>query len=84
MTAMLDTFKELKALEDLTDNLRFLFRYEEQLIQEGWYTESEFLQAILAAIEEWQKKQKKEWKKPVPLISGEPFQNIDNIAFLWN
>ncbi|WP_294539792.1 hypothetical protein [uncultured Bacteroides sp.] len=60
MTAMLDTFKELKALEDLTDNLRFLFRYEEQLIQEGWYTESEFLQAILAAIEEWQENRKKE------------------------
>ncbi len=57
---MLDTFKELKALEDLTDNLRFLFRYEEQLIQEGWYTESEFLQAILAAIEEWQENRKKE------------------------
>ena len=84
MTAMLDTFKELKALEDLTDNLRFLFRYEEQLIQEGWYTESEFLQAILAAIEEWQENRKKEWKKPVPPISGEPFQNIDNIAFFWN
>ena len=57
---MLDSFKELKALEDLTDNLRFLFRYEEQLIQEGWYTESEFLQAILAAIEEWQENRKKE------------------------
>ena len=57
---MLDTFNELKALEDLTDNLRFLFRYEEQLIQEGWYTESEFLQAILAAIEEWQENRKKE------------------------
>lgn len=57
---MLDTFKELKALEDLTDNLRFLIRYEEQLIQEGWYTESEFLQAILAAIEEWQENRKKE------------------------
>lgn len=57
---MLDTFKELKTLEDLTDNLRFLFRYEEQLIQEGWYTESEFLQAILAAIEEWQENRKKE------------------------
>lgn len=57
---MLDTFKELKALEDLTNNLRFLFRYEEQLIQEGWYTESEFLQAILAAIEEWQENRKKE------------------------
>ena len=57
---MFDTFEELKALEDLTDNLRFLFRYEEQLIQEGWYTESEFLQAILAAIEEWQENRKKE------------------------
>lgn len=57
---MLDTFKELKALEDLTDNLRFLFRYEEQLIQEGWYTESEFLEAVLEAIEEWQKERSKE------------------------
>ena len=60
MTAVFDTFEELKALEDLTDNLRFLFRYEEQLIQEGWYTESEFLQAILAAIEEWQANREKE------------------------
>ena len=57
---MLDTFKELKALEDLTDNLRFLIRYEEQLIQEGWYTESEFLEAVLEAIEEWQKERSKE------------------------
>ena len=57
---MLDTFKELKALEDLTNNLRFLFRYEEQLIQEGWYTESEFLQAVLEAIEEWQANREKE------------------------
>ncbi len=57
---MLDTFNELKALEDLTDNLRFLFRYEEQLIQEGWYTESEFLEAVLEAIEEWQKERSKE------------------------
>ena len=60
MTAMFDTFEELKALEDLTDNLRFLFRYEEQLIQEGWYTESEFLQAVLEAIEEWQANREKE------------------------
>ncbi len=57
---MFDTFEELKALEDLTDNLRFLFRYEEQLIQEGWYTESEFLQAVLEAIEEWQANREKE------------------------
>lgn len=57
---MLDTFNELKALEDLTDNLRFLFRYEKQLIQEGWYTESEFLEAVLEAIEEWQKERSKE------------------------
>ena len=60
MTAMYDMFNELKALEDLTDNLRFLFRYEEQLIQEGWYTESEFLQAVLEAIEEWQANREKE------------------------
>lgn len=57
---MSDMFNELKALEDLTDNLRFLFRYEEQLIQEGWYTESEFLQAVLEAIEEWQANREKE------------------------
>lgn len=57
---MFDTFEELKALEDLTDNLRFLFRYEEQLIQEGWYTESEFLQAVLEAIEEWRANREKE------------------------
>ena len=63
---MLDTFKELKALEDLTDNLRFLFRYEEQLIQEGWYTESEFLQAILAAIEEWQENRKRNERNRFP------------------
>ena len=60
MTAMLDTFNELKSLEDLTENLRFLFRYEEQLIQEGWYTELEFLEAVLEAIEEWQKERSKE------------------------
>ena len=46
MTAMNDVLKELKALEELTENLRLLFRNEDLLKAEGWYSDSEFLEAV--------------------------------------
>lgn len=42
----------LKAREEMLNDLRFLFRYEEQLIREGFYTEAEFFDAVADAIEE--------------------------------
>lgn len=50
---MIDSLnKELKALEEMTDNLRTLFRHEDQLIAEGWYSKLEFLNAVLDVIQE--------------------------------
>lgn len=43
---MNDVLKELKALEELTENLRLLFRNEDLLKAEGWYSDSEFLEAV--------------------------------------
>lgn len=41
----------LKDWEETLDDFRFLFRYEEKLLAGGFYTESEFLEAFLEAVE---------------------------------
>lgn len=55
MTAMNDVLKELKALEELTDNLRLLFRNEDLLKAEGWYSDSEFLEAVQDEVNDYLK-----------------------------
>lgn len=45
--------EELKAREELLDNLRILFRYESILKTDGWYSDAEFQQAVLDAFEEY-------------------------------
>lgn len=57
---MFDFVKGLKAREEMMENLRFLFRYEEQLLEEGWYSETEFQQAVVDAFLEAIKAQFKE------------------------
>lgn len=53
MTAMFYTDEELKAQEELLENLRTLFRHESTLKAEGWYSEAEFQQAVIDAIMEY-------------------------------
>lgn len=50
MIAMFKTDEELKAQEELLENLRTLFCYEATLKAEGWYSEAEFQQAVIYAI----------------------------------
>lgn len=50
---MFDTDEELKAREELLDNLRTLFRYESILKADGWYSETEFQQAVVDAFVEY-------------------------------
>ena len=45
--AMFDLMKGLKAREEMLESLRFLFRHEEQLKKEGWYSDSEFFEAVI-------------------------------------
>ena len=54
---MIDLLKGLKAREELLDNLRFLFRYEDQLKQEGWYSDSEFFEEVISVFLEAVEKQ---------------------------
>ena len=58
---MIDSLnKELKALEEMTDNLRTLFQHEDRLIAEGWYSKLEFLNAVRDVIQEGIKNMKAE------------------------
>lgn len=41
----------LKDWEETLDDFRFLFRYEKELLAGGFYSESEFLEAFLEAVE---------------------------------
>ncbi len=36
----------LKDRDELLNELRFIFRYEEALIRNGWYSESDFKEAV--------------------------------------
>ncbi len=45
--AMFDLMKRPKAREDMLEELRFLFRHEEQLKKEGWYSDSDFFEAVI-------------------------------------
>lgn len=39
--------------EELLNELRFFLRYEEQLIREGWYSESDFKEIIERIIKDY-------------------------------
>lgn len=43
----------LKDREELLNELRLFFRYEEMLIREGWYSESDFMKAIERIIRDY-------------------------------
>ena len=58
--AMFDLMKGLKAREEMLETLRFLFRHEEQLKKEGWYSDSEFFEAVIQAFTEGVEKMLKE------------------------
>ena len=45
--AMFDLMKGLKAREEMLNELRFLFRQEDQLKKEGWYSDSDFFEAVI-------------------------------------
>lgn len=47
---MFDTLEGLKAREEMLNELRFFFRYEEQLIEYGWYTKDGFSDAVTTVI----------------------------------
>ena len=57
---MIDSMKELKALEELAEDLRLLFQNEHLLIAEGWYSDLEFLYAVFDTIKEGIKKMQEE------------------------
>ena len=58
--AMFDLMKGLKAREEMLESLRFLFRHEEQLKKEGWYSDSEFFEAVIQTFLEGVEKMLKE------------------------
>lgn len=47
---MYNFVKGLKAREDMLNELRFLFRNEDQLIKEGWLSESEFFETVVETV----------------------------------
>lgn len=52
--------KGLKAREEMLNELRFLFRNEDQLIKEGWLSESEFFDNVVEIVLEAVKEMVKE------------------------
>lgn len=58
--AMFDLMKGLKAREEMLESLRFLFRHEEQLKKEGWYSDSEFFEVVIQTFLEGIEKMLKE------------------------
>ncbi len=57
---MFDLMKGLKAREEMLEELRFLFRNEEQLKKEGWYSDSDFFEAVVQTFLEGVEKMLKE------------------------
>lgn len=47
---MFNLMKGLKAREEMLNELRFLFRNEDQLIKEGWLSESEFFETVVETV----------------------------------
>ena len=47
---MSDVEDGLNDREELLDYLRFLLRYEDELINDGWYSESDFYEEVFKTI----------------------------------
>ena len=47
------TLKGLNDRVELLDQLRFYLRYEKQLLEEGWLTESDFFEIVEEIIREY-------------------------------
>lgn len=46
MTEMIDNDEGLKDREAIFNELKSLFRYEDQLLSGGWYSKSDFVEAV--------------------------------------
>lgn len=49
----MSTLKGLNDRVGILNNLRFYFRYEQQLLQEGWMSESDFFKEVEQLIREY-------------------------------
>ena len=47
---MIDLMEGFKGREEMLDYLRFLFRNEKELIEDGWFSESEFLEQVYSTV----------------------------------
>lgn len=49
-TEMIDLMEGFKGREEMIDYLRFLFRNEKELIEDGWFSESEFFEEVYSTV----------------------------------
>ena len=49
-TEMIDLMEGFKGREEMLDYLRFLFRNEKELIEDGWFSESEFFEEVYSTV----------------------------------
>ena len=47
---MFDLIDGLNDREEMLDYLRFLFRNEKELIEDGWFSESEFFEEVYSTV----------------------------------
>ena len=47
---MIDLMEGFKGREEMLDYLRFLFRNEKELIEDGWFSESEFFEEAYSSV----------------------------------
>lgn len=47
---MIDLMEGFKDWEEMLDYLRFLFRNEKELIEDGWFSESEFFDEVYSTV----------------------------------
>ena len=47
---MIDLMEGFKGREEMLDYLRFLFRNEKELIEDGWFSESEFFEEVYSTV----------------------------------
>lgn len=47
---MIDAIEGFKGREEMLDYLRFLFRNEKELIEDKWFSESEFFEEVYSTV----------------------------------
>lgn len=47
---MIDVMEGFKGREEMLDYLRFLFRNEKELIEDEWFSESEFFEEVYSTV----------------------------------